>query len=86
MNLDDIASDRPEWHKDALCRHYPTKIFFGNDEHHRATYNQAKTICAQCTVKPECLEYALANNERFGCWGGTSPRERTRLRSDRGAA
>jgi WhiB family transcriptional regulator, redox-sensing transcriptional regulator len=27
-----------------------------------------------------CLEFALANDERFGIWGGLSERERRRLR------
>lgn len=43
----------------------------------------AKAVCADCPVKAECLEYALANSEKFGIWGGTSERERRRLRNDR---
>jgi WhiB family redox-sensing transcriptional regulator len=31
-------------------------------------------------VQAECLEYALANDERFGIWGGLDERERRRLR------
>jgi len=31
-------------------------------------------------VKAECLSYALANDERFGIWGGLSERERRRLK------
>ena len=40
----------------------------------------AKRVCSGCTVRAECLEYALANDERFGIWGGLSERERRRLR------
>ncbi|HEY7605678.1 MAG TPA: WhiB family transcriptional regulator [Actinomycetes bacterium] len=40
----------------------------------------AKRICRPCTVQAECLEYALANDERFGIWGGLDERERRRLR------
>jgi WhiB family redox-sensing transcriptional regulator len=40
----------------------------------------AKRICQTCTVQTECLEYALANDERFGIWGGLSERERRRLK------
>ncbi len=29
-----------------------------------------------CEVRHECLEYALAHDERFGIWGGLSERER----------
>jgi WhiB family redox-sensing transcriptional regulator len=35
---------------------------------------------ADCFFPTECLEYALANDERFGIWGGLSERERRRLK------
>ncbi|MDP8970843.1 MAG: WhiB family transcriptional regulator [Actinomycetota bacterium] len=41
---------------------------------------EAKRICAGCEVRAECLEYALANEERFGIWGGLSERERRKLK------
>ncbi len=41
---------------------------------------EAKRICLGCEVRDECLEYALANDERFGIWGGLSERERRRLK------
>jgi WhiB family redox-sensing transcriptional regulator len=34
-------------------------------------------------VREDCLEYALANGEKFGIWGGLSERERRRLRRQR---
>ena len=41
---------------------------------------EAKRVCLSCDVRGECLEYALANDERFGIWGGLSERERRRLK------
>lgn len=41
---------------------------------------KAKRICLGCEVRDSCLEYALANDERFGIWGGLSERERRRLK------
>ncbi|MBN9325765.1 MAG: WhiB family transcriptional regulator, partial [Cellulomonas sp.] len=41
---------------------------------------EAKKVCTQCEVRAECLEYALANDERFGIWGGLSERERRKLK------
>ena len=41
---------------------------------------EAKQVCRSCEVAAECLQYALATDERFGIWGGTSERERRRLK------
>lgn len=30
---------------------------------------EAKAVCQGCSVRAECLEYALANSEKFGVWG-----------------
>lgn len=43
-------------------------------------YTQARKLCAVCPVKELCLEYALAQPEYDGMWGGLSPVERKRLR------
>jgi WhiB family redox-sensing transcriptional regulator len=37
-------------------------------------------------VREDCLEYALANGEKFGIWGGMSERERRRIRRQRALA
>ena len=39
----------------------------------------ARRICAACRVRYECLEHALANNERYGIFGGLTKRERRML-------
>ncbi|MCL4449452.1 MAG: WhiB family transcriptional regulator [Actinobacteria bacterium] len=48
-----------------------------------ASTREAKAVCRGCIVRGECLEYALKNGERFGIWGGTSERERRRIRRAR---
>jgi WhiB family transcriptional regulator, redox-sensing transcriptional regulator len=40
----------------------------------------AKNICSECPIKFECLNYALAANEPYGIWGGTTPAERNILK------
>jgi WhiB family redox-sensing transcriptional regulator len=40
---------------------------------------EAKAVCASCTVRQACLEYALAAREREGVWGGLTERERRRI-------
>ena len=49
-----------------------------------ASVDDAKAVCMSCPVRVECLEFALQNVEKFGIWGGTSERERRRLRRERG--
>ena len=46
----------------------------------------AKTVCARCEVRSECLAFALATWQPYGVWGGTSPEERTMLRNKAQAA
>jgi WhiB family redox-sensing transcriptional regulator len=44
---------------------------------------EAKEVCRGCVVRSECLEFAIANSEKFGIWGGMSERERRRVRRAR---
>ena len=39
----------------------------------------AKSICSECPVVEECLQYAL-RHEPFGIWGGKTERERKTIR------
>src|SRR5699024_7249066 len=65
------------WQADALCAQTDPEAFFPEKG---GSTRDAKKVCGACTVKEQCLEYALANDERFGIWGGMSERERRRLR------
>jgi WhiB family redox-sensing transcriptional regulator len=49
---------------------------------------QAKVICSGCAVRRECLEFAMAHDQVYGIWGGTTPedRQRDRRRKRRAAA
>ncbi len=73
----DLDTDPLAWQEDALCAQTDPEAFFPEKA---GSTRDAKRICAQCTVRAECLEYALKNDERFGIWGGLSERERRRLR------
>jgi WhiB family transcriptional regulator, redox-sensing transcriptional regulator len=37
---------------------------------------RAKAICATCSVRKDCLEYALRIREPHGIWGGHNELER----------
>lgn len=69
--------DQREWMVDARCLDADPEAFFPEKG---GSTREAKRICADCPVTGECLEYALANDERFGIWGGLSERERRRVR------
>ncbi|SHG25441.1 WhiB family transcriptional regulator [Geodermatophilus nigrescens] len=68
------------WRLDALCAETDPEAFFPEKG---GSTREAKRVCTGCTVRAECLEFALANDERFGIWGGLSERERRRVRLER---
>lgn len=75
--LEHLRDQEPDWKKDPRRRCLGnTEAFFAND------VTPAKRICLGCPVQRECLEYAVDNGEA-GVWGGTSERERRRIRRQR---
>jgi WhiB family redox-sensing transcriptional regulator len=71
------------WQERANCLGVDPDLFFPE---RGASTREAKSVCAGCEVRLECLEYALDNGEKFGIWGGLSERERRRLRRQRALA
>lgn len=65
------------WQVRARCVEVDPEIFFPE---RGGSSRAARAVCNECAVRAECLRYALANREQFGIWGGTSERERRRLR------
>jgi WhiB family transcriptional regulator, redox-sensing transcriptional regulator len=65
---------------DGKCRDLPPETFFPSDG---VGVEIARRICADCPVKPACLEYALHNRIEHGVWGGASERERRRIARQR---
>lgn len=71
------------WQRLAACHHEDANIFFPTITDRRIVADQvqaAKAICGRCIVRASCLQYAIENNERYGIWGGTTPRQRRGLR------
>jgi WhiB family transcriptional regulator, redox-sensing transcriptional regulator len=75
--LVDPMAEEMSWQERALCAQTDPESFFPEKG---GSTREAKRICISCDVKDDCLEYALANDERFGIWGGLSERERRRLK------
>ena len=72
-----LAGEDRAWMLDARCLDADPEAFFPEKG---GSTREAKRICAACPVRDECLDYALANDERFGIWGGLSERERRRVK------
>lgn len=65
------------WQEQALCASTDPEAFFPEGNGSTA---EAKLVCKQCSVKSECLNYALTHDESSGIWGGLTERERSRLK------
>lgn len=76
------VNQKAEWMQQAACTGL-TDLFYAeeSDGDTTAVVAEAKNICNNyCPVKKECLDFAMATNEQFGVWGGTSPKDRRKLR------
>lgn len=68
------------WQESALCAQTDPDIFFPEKGGSTAP---ATSICSQCEVRAECLEYAVSNDIRHGIWGGMSDNDRRRISRER---
>lgn len=82
-DLVDNDSTAESWQLYANCLGVDPDLFFPE---RGASTKEAKQVCQGCVVREDCLEYALANGEKFGIWGGLSERERRRIRRQRALA
>lgn len=78
------------WQAHALCRgaaydYEPDKIPWFHAAS-TADVRRLREQCAGCPVRSECLETALADPGLRGVWGGTTVRERHKIRKQRAAA
>lgn len=69
-----------EWQSRANCMGVDPELFFPE---RGSSTREAKEVCRGCVVQQDCLEFAIANGEKFGIWGGMSERERRRVRRAR---
>lgn len=83
QRIEASESDDRTWQDQANCLGVDPDLFFPE---RGASTREAKEVCRGCEVRQHCLDYALANGEKFGIWGGLSERERRRLRRQRAQA
>ena len=68
---------RPPWQAQAACRGRGTAAFVLDVGGNSRT---AKALCESCPVCDDCLAFALADDQLEGVWGGTTGKERRRMR------
>jgi len=71
-----LANHELEWRMLGACRGLDASLFYPDEDD---TADEAKLVCEHCSVRVACLDYALANREKVGVWGGATERERRRL-------
>lgn len=72
-----------EWHEEGWCFGKNSDVMF--PESNQGQKQAAKVCQLSCPVQTSCLDYALSADERWGVWGGTTERERERLRKRKAA-
>lgn len=85
MSVDGVSNHSTDWHDSAACRGEAGRDFYppfgGERKRERLAREQrAKTVCAVCPVRTECLEHAIVSRERYGVWGGLNFDERVTFR------
>lgn len=84
MLVTELLSERAErearrdWWQAAACRTADPDIFFPVSAHGPGEEDiaRAKEVCAECSVRRQCLQFALATHQMHGVWGGTTEEER----------
>ena len=74
---------------DGLCKNYDSEWWFPEQERinsRKRTKEEmlARTICTECPVRDECLDYSLKYEGIYGIWGGLNEHERIKVRKERG--
>jgi WhiB family redox-sensing transcriptional regulator len=68
------------WQEHGACRTADPVLFFHPQNERGAPRRRrdsaAKTICAGCSVRVQCADYAIRAREPFGVWGGLTEEER----------
>ena len=77
--------DEMWWLSDAACIGEDPELFFpiGSSPPAAEQTARAKSVCRDCTVRAECLEWSLATYQDAGVWGGLDEEERREIRRAR---
>lgn len=64
------------WQDRSACYGIDPNVFFPISEEEAGP---ALAFCNACTIRAECLSWALKNGERYGVWGGLTEQQRRRI-------
>lgn len=69
------------WREHAACAKMPKELFFCETRGKKGDVilEESVAVCRRCPVKEQCLEFAVKNNEPYGQWAGTFPKERAEM-------
>ncbi len=78
-----IPMDR-SWQPVALCRGNRSHLFFPPSKSERKDERErreirAKAVCTVCSVRGDCLDFAMEIKEPYGIWGGLTESERRQV-------
>lgn len=73
------------WRELAACRNTDVNLFFmeRGDNGDNARMKKILEFCDNCTVKQQCLDYAVDNDIDYGIFGGLATRPRRAIRRQR---
>lgn len=77
-----VSPDSGGWRDHANCRTMGTTDFFitasSNSKAVNKKIRETLSLCRSCSVRTECLRFAVANNILYGIWGGMTATQRKR--------
>ena len=88
LSIVDATWNNLSWRQHASCANLDTNVFFpvGLTGTAIEQTNLAKSVCNDCPVANQCLEFALRTLQDYGVWGGRTEDERRAIRRSRRAA
>jgi WhiB family redox-sensing transcriptional regulator len=76
--------DDMRWRDYASCKGMDLDLFYPERGVPYSSIKATKDICKACPVMLDCLNMILnTENDNFGIFGGTTPKERRKIRSER---
>ena len=67
-----------DWQADAACIDVEPELFYATTPN---AIREAKAICKECPVQPECLDRAYEINDTWAVLGGMTQRQRAKTRA-----